>query len=100
MQSVYEFAEEFTSIFPEARFVKRGSQFEIKRIVEIAIKNEFSDVIIINEDRKKPSKFYLYLDAVTVIHLPNGPTAHFKLTSIRLCKEIQVLILILRDTAE
>lgn len=55
-QKVYEFAEEFVSIFPEAQFVKRGSQFEIKKIVEIACKRDFTDVIVINEDRKQPSK--------------------------------------------
>ncbi|KAI8911100.1 anticodon-binding protein [Gorgonomyces haynaldii] len=80
--SVYDFANEFTSIFPNARFVKRGQQFDVKRIVEIGIERDFTDVIIINEDRKTPN-------AVTVIHLPNGPTAYFKLTSIKLNKEIR-----------
>lgn len=30
------------------------------------------------------------LDAITLIHLPDGPTAYFKLTSIKLNHEIQV----------
>jgi hypothetical protein len=29
------------------------------------------------------------LDAITVIHLPDGPTAHFKLTSVKLNSEIR-----------
>ncbi|KAJ3214075.1 Ribosome production factor 1 [Clydaea vesicula] len=78
---VYEFAEEFCSIFPDANFVKRGSQFEIKKIVDIAIKREFTDVVVINEDKKKPN-------AITIIHLPDGPTAYYKLTSIMSAKEI------------
>ncbi|KND01840.1 rRNA-binding ribosome biosynthesis protein RPF1 [Spizellomyces punctatus DAOM BR117] len=80
--NVYEFANEFVSIFPDAEFVKRGSQFEIKKIVELAIKRDYTDVIVINEDRKTPN-------AITMIHLPNGPTAHFKLSSIKLSKEIR-----------
>ncbi|KAJ3300284.1 Ribosome production factor 1 [Borealophlyctis nickersoniae] len=78
---VYEFAEEFVSIFPDAHFVKRGPQFEIKKIVELAVKREYTDLIVINEDKKQPN-------ALTLIHLPNGPTAHFKLSSIKLNKEI------------
>ncbi len=38
--------------------------------------------MIINEDRK-------VVNALTIIHLPNGPTAHFKLSSIKLNKEIR-----------
>ncbi|KAI8586389.1 Ribosome production factor 1 [Geranomyces variabilis] len=80
--NVYEFAEEFVSIFPDAELVKRGSQFEIKRIVELAIKRNYTDIVVINEDKKQPN-------AVTMIHLPHGPTAHFKLSSIRLSKQIR-----------
>ena len=78
---IYDFAHEFTGIFPNAQFVKRGSQFEVKKLVEIAIKREYTDLIIINEDKKEPN-------AMTFIHLPDGPTAHFKLSSIRLNKDI------------
>ncbi|TPX78388.1 hypothetical protein CcCBS67573_g00356 [Chytriomyces confervae] len=78
----YEFANEFCTIFPDAQFVKRGPQFEVKKIVELAIGREYTDVIVINEDKKKPN-------AITVIHLPNGPTAHFKLSSVKLNKEIR-----------
>ncbi|KAJ3090984.1 Ribosome production factor 1 [Quaeritorhiza haematococci] len=79
--AVYEFAEEFVSIFPDAEFVKRQSQFEVKKIVEIATKRNYTDLIVINEDRKQPN-------AITIIHLPEGPTAHFKLSSIKMNKEI------------
>ncbi|KAJ3030476.1 UNVERIFIED_CONTAM: hypothetical protein HDU68_008892 [Siphonaria sp. JEL0065] len=80
--ATYEFANEFVGIFPDAHFVKRGSQFEVKKVVELAIGRDYTDLIIINEDKKTPN-------AITIIHLPNGPTAHFKLTSIKLNKEIR-----------
>jgi len=37
--------------------------------------------MIVNEDRKEPQ-------SLTLIHLPDGPTAHFKLTSVRRHKQI------------
>ncbi|KAJ3074146.1 Ribosome production factor 1 [Podochytrium sp. JEL0797] len=80
--ATYEFANEFVGIFPDAQFIKRGPQFEVKKIVELAIGRDYTDVIIINEDKKTPN-------AITVIHLPHGPTAHFKLSSIKLNKEIR-----------
>ncbi|KAJ3371065.1 Ribosome production factor 1 [Kappamyces sp. JEL0680] len=87
----YKFATEFTTIFPDAQFVKRGPQFEVKRIVEIAIERNYTDVIIINEDRKEPSTLHLshLPDAITMIHLPHGPTAYFKLTSVKLGSQIK-----------
>jgi ribosome production factor 1 len=56
----YEFAHEFVSLFPDAQFVKRGPLFEIKKMVQVAIKREFTDLIIINEDKKTPSTFYIF----------------------------------------
>ena len=53
---VYEFTNEFTSIFPNAKFVKRASCFDVKKLVEIACVKEFTDLIIVNHDRKEPSK--------------------------------------------
>lgn len=37
-----------------------------------------------------PSVLTRYIDAITMIHLPAGPTAYFKLTSVALTKEIFV----------
>ncbi|KAL1918580.1 uncharacterized protein VTP21DRAFT_2602 [Calcarisporiella thermophila] len=77
----YDFAAELVDIFPNAQFVKRGTRFEVKQIVEFCKNRDFTDIIIINEDRKVPN-------GLTLIHLPEGPTAYFKLTSIKLSKDI------------
>ncbi|OZJ03793.1 hypothetical protein BZG36_03003 [Bifiguratus adelaidae] len=77
----YEFAAELVSIFPNATFVRRRPQFEVTHIVEFCKNRNYTDIIIVNEDRKKPN-------AITLIHLPNGPTAYFKLSSIKLSKDI------------
>ncbi|KAI9363945.1 anticodon-binding protein [Zopfochytrium polystomum] len=76
------FAKEFRSIIPAAHYVKRGQQFTIQRIVEIANKREYTDLVIVSEDKGEPN-------AITFMHLPDGPTAHFKLSSIKLNKEIR-----------
>lgn len=70
----YEVAEEFVSIFPNAELVKRESNYDIKHIVEFSKNRNYTDIIIINEDHKKPN-------AITIIHLPDGPTAHYKLSN-------------------
>ena len=43
----------------------------------------FTDVLVVNEDRKLPNGLLL-------VHLPDGPTAHFKLTNFKRGYEIKV----------
>ncbi|CAG8586731.1 19335_t:CDS:2 [Dentiscutata erythropus] len=77
----YEFTSELVDVFPNSQFMKRNSKYSIKRIIEACLDRDFTDVMIINEDRKIPN-------AVTLVHLPEGPTAYFKLTSIKLSREV------------
>ncbi|RKP12124.1 anticodon-binding protein [Piptocephalis cylindrospora] len=78
----FEFAHELVTIFPNAEFVRRGAKFDIAQIVEFCKNRGYTDLIVINEDKKMPN-------ALTICHLPEGPTAHFKLTSIRSGKDIR-----------
>jgi len=55
--------------------------FTLKDIVQYCKDEGYTDIIVINEDRKQPNSLLLS-------HLPNGPTALFKLTSIILGKNI------------
>ena len=48
--------------------------------------------------RKMEDSFH-WIDAITVVHLPDGPTAHFKLTSVKLNKEIRVSCTIFQNEA-
>ncbi|XP_003388705.2 PREDICTED: ribosome production factor 1-like [Amphimedon queenslandica] len=59
---------------------RRGS--EIKSIIPEAIERDYTDIIIIEENRKIPSGLWL-------IHLPEGPTAYFKLTNYKRGREIK-----------
>ena len=44
----------------------------------------------------------LFLDGIVISHLPDGPTAHFKLSSVKLGKEIKVqcILISFRTVAE
>lgn len=72
--AMYDFAEEFCTIFPHATFVKRQLGYDIKDIVKFSSERGYTDLMILNEHRKRP-------DGLTVVHLPDGPTLHFKLTN-------------------
>ena len=56
----------------------------MKKIVPEAVEREFTDIIVVNEDHKRPN-------GLLAIHLPSGPTAHFKLTSFRRGYDIKVV---------
>lgn len=57
----YDFCAEMVSMFPDAQFAKRGPKHELRQVIKIANEKEFTDVIIVNEDRKVPSKFLIYI---------------------------------------
>ena len=57
--------------------------YALKKICEYAANREFTDVIVFNEDRKS-------VNGMLLVHLPAGPTAHFKLSNLRLSKDIKV----------
>ena len=53
--TTYRFTEELLSVFPNSEFVKRGVRYDIADIVTFCAKREYTDLIIVNEDRKTPS---------------------------------------------
>jgi len=79
--NTYRFTDELVDIFPNSEFVKRHPQLDLKKMVDMAVEKEYTDVIVVNEDKKQPV-------SMTIMHLPNGPTANFKLSSVRLTKDI------------
>ncbi|TFK39912.1 anticodon-binding protein [Crucibulum laeve] len=82
-KSTYDFCDEIVGVFPGAEFIRRkkGKGFELGRIAGWAADRGYKHLCVVNEDMKKPN-------AITLIHLPNGPSAYFKLTSIELTKQI------------
>ena len=102
-KATYDFCDELVGVFPGAEFIqrKKGKGFEIGWIAAWAANRGYKHLFVINEDHKKPSQFPLNcnsnflslrpaIDALTLVYLPSGPTAYFKLTSIELTQQIYV----------
>ncbi|KAL5513324.1 RPF1 [Sanghuangporus vaninii] len=79
----YEFCDELVNVIPGAEFIRRkkGKGFEMGRVAVWAAARSYTNMIVVNEDMKKPN-------AVTLIHIPEGPTAYFRLSSVQLTKQI------------
>ncbi|CAM6026775.1 hypothetical protein CY35_05G111600 [Sphagnum magellanicum] len=75
------FIKELLTVIPNAHYYKRGS-YDLKQIVKYAKNRDFTSMIVVNEDRKYPN-------GLLVVNLPDGPTAHFKLSSVKLSKKIK-----------
>jgi ribosome production factor 1 len=69
------------TVFPSAEFRKREG-IPLKEIVEYAKVKEFTDVVVVNEDNKT-------INGLVVCHLPDGPTAAFKVSSVVLNRDIK-----------
>ena len=70
-------------VLPHAAYYKRRG-FALKKIIPWAAQRGFTDALVVHEDRK-------VVNDLLLVHLPGGPTAHFKLTNLKLNKEIKVL---------
>lgn len=79
--NTYTFAEEVLNLIPGAEFYERKN-FDLKEISEYAINRGFTDIMVFNEDRK-------ICNGLTLTHLPEGPTATFKLSSITLHNQLK-----------
>ncbi|KAL2536502.1 Ribosomal RNA proCES [Forsythia ovata] len=75
------FISDLLSVIPNAHYYKRGT-YDLKKIVEYAKKKDFTSVIVIHTNRREP-------DALLIIGLPDGPTAHFKLSKLVLRKDLK-----------
>ncbi|XP_077981160.1 ribosome production factor 1-like [Glandiceps talaboti] len=61
-------------------YYRRG--LALKKVIPQAIGRDFTDLVVINEDRKKPN-------GLLICHLPDGPTLHFKMSTVKLAREIR-----------
>lgn len=75
------FISELLSVIPNAHYYKRGT-YDLKKIVEYAKKEDFTSIVVVHTNRREP-------DALLIMALPDGPTAHFKLSKLILRKDIK-----------
>ena len=77
---VKQFILEMLDVFPVAIYYSRRD-YGLKKIVQYAIDEDFTDLVVFNQDRKE-------VNGMLVTHLPEGPTAHFRLRNLKLRKDI------------
>lgn len=75
------FCRELNKVIPNSIYRFR-CKTGIKKLCTAATDRGFTDIIIVNEDRRMPN-------ALLLIHLPKGPTAYFRLTNVRFRKAIK-----------
>lgn len=79
-----EFINELLDVFPDAKYFTRR-KFTIKTIVQQAIKKKYTSLIVIHDDKNNRGYRGFCRGAHKLLHvsLPNGPTAFYRLTSIK-----------------
>ncbi|XP_065859981.1 uncharacterized protein [Euphorbia lathyris] len=75
------FIKELLSVIPNAEYKKRGT-YDLKEVTKYAINRDYTAIIDVHTNRRE-------VDALWIICLPNGPTAHFKLSNLVLRKDIK-----------
>jgi ribosome production factor 1 len=65
---------ELKDLIPNSYFYYRR-KFDLKKIIELAKEKGFTDVIVVYERVRKPYR-------MIVSHLPDGPTAEFKISNV------------------
>ncbi|TYZ65744.1 hypothetical protein PybrP1_003093 [[Pythium] brassicae (nom. inval.)] len=78
---LFHFIRDLLSLVPNAFYYKRGT-FDIKEIVQFATNKEFTHLIVLSEKSK-------VCNGMLVSRLPEGPTAFFKVTNVKLNDDIK-----------
>ncbi|XP_050096429.1 probable ribosome production factor 1 [Anopheles aquasalis] len=76
-----QFASLLRRMIPNSGTFKRQNT-RLKKVCQSAIREEYTDIVVVNECNKKP-------EGLLVIHLPEGPTAHFKISNFKSLKELK-----------
>ena len=80
-KAIYRFMRELKNVIPNSYFYYR-KKVDIGIIINEAIERGYTDIIIVNEQIRKPYRLIL-------IHLPYGPTFEFKILDVTYQDEIK-----------
>mmetsp|Transcript_79780 Transcript_79780/g.97664 ORF Transcript_79780/g.97664 Transcript_79780/m.97664 type:complete len:328 (+) Transcript_79780:21-1004(+) len=88
-KGTYDIINELLDVFPDAKYYRRR-KFTIKSIIKQAIKKGFTSVIVLNQDKNNRGYKGYCRGVHKLLHvsLPNGPTAFYRITNIKLRKQI------------
>ena len=80
-QKTLVFVKELTRMIPNSTPLRRKNS-SVKKMVKQCIDNDYTDILVVNEDNRVPN-------GLIVTHLPDGPTAVFKLSNVKITKDIK-----------
>jgi ribosome production factor 1 len=83
-REMYAFLAEMLSVLPRAEYYARGG-FTLKQIVGFASERGYTDLLVFNESKMRAGR---KVDAMLHVHLPGGPTARWRLSSLKLGRDI------------
>ncbi|KAG6969374.1 hypothetical protein JG688_00005342 [Phytophthora aleatoria] len=78
---LYHFIKDLMDLLPNSFYYKRGT-FDIKEIVQFASNKKFTHLIVLSEKSK-------ICNGMLVSRLPEGPTAFFKVSNVKLTSSIK-----------
>lgn len=76
-KEAFDFSALLLDIIPNSEYFERKDQFEIPTMCELCTKRGYTDLIVVNEDKKK-------VNGLTFVHLPEGPSFYFSVSSLML----------------
>ncbi|XP_060572975.1 ribosome production factor 1-like [Ruditapes philippinarum] len=76
-----KFCKELKKLIPNTELLYRRG-LDLKKIIPQALSKNFTDLIVVNEDRGIPN-------GLVISRLPDGPTAQFKVSNVKLTTEIK-----------
>ncbi|KAH8909717.1 Brix-domain-containing protein [Coniochaeta sp. PMI_546] len=76
--TIHKEAQDIATLFPNSHYIPRsahrhGHKYSVREICKFARNRDFTAVVVINEDQKKP-------DRMTIVHLPEGPTLTYTIS--------------------
>jgi len=77
-----KFIKEILYVFPNSYYYARNN-FPLKQLVDECVENDFTDLLIFNYAQGQG------INGLTIIHLPYGPSAHFRLRNVKLNSELE-----------
>lgn len=101
---LYHFIRDLMTLIPNSFYYKRGT-FDIKEIVQFATNKEFTHLVVLSEKSKICNGYVCmvvpmvcilhlltsnaYYNSMLVSRLPEGPTAFFKVSNVKLNEDIK-----------
>lgn len=76
--TIHNEAQDIGRLFPNSQYIPRsahryGHKYSVREICKFATNREFTAVVVVQEDMKKPSR-------LSIAHLPHGPTLTYTIT--------------------